>query len=188
MSTKLSESELAEIERLLNGPTPNGWRYPCTDEYICGCHDVLPKLRDHCTALEAELKRAMTPSIVDALNLLDEAGYGNEVPNSLSEMIKKVLAELKAAEDLAYMGEHHFPDATWKARCMETVEELKAAQRGANTSATPYTIAKNAVNAFRAQLVETMRTGHIYRNGWTLAQSRDAVIQLIQTFEPGEVK
>jgi hypothetical protein len=43
--------------------------------------------------LLTENKRAMTPSIVEALKLLDDAGYGAEVPNSLSDMIRKVLAE-----------------------------------------------------------------------------------------------
>lgn len=45
--------------------------------------------------LWAENGRVYTPSICEAFRLLDNAGYGKEVPNSLSEMIKKALAQLE---------------------------------------------------------------------------------------------
>lgn len=43
--------------------------------------------------------RALTPSIVESLRLLDDAGYGKEVPNSMSEMIKKALTENTALRE-----------------------------------------------------------------------------------------
>jgi hypothetical protein len=36
-----------------------------------------------------------------------------------------------AAEKLGYMGDHHFPDQTWKARCMEEVAERRKAEKQA---------------------------------------------------------
>jgi hypothetical protein len=37
-------------------------------------------------------------------------------------------AKLREMEKLVYIGEHHFPDLTWKARCEETVVKLREAQ------------------------------------------------------------
>lgn len=39
---------------------------------------------------------------------------------------KKAEAERDEALALAYIGEHRFPDATWKARCEETAANLRA--------------------------------------------------------------
>jgi len=36
--------------------------------------------------------------------------------------------ERDAALRLAYIGEHRFPDLSWKARCEEVVQDLRAAQ------------------------------------------------------------
>lgn len=39
------------------------------------------------------------------------------------EAIQAKIAELEA---LAYIGEHHFPDLTWKVRCDELIQTIEA--------------------------------------------------------------
>lgn len=92
---------------------------PIDDSYGC----LQARIRE----LEEELKAAQEER--DRLfELRVEANDQMAVERHADINNFRAQSELKAAEDLAYMGEHHFPDATWKARCMETVEELKAAQ------------------------------------------------------------
>lgn len=48
--------------------------------------------------------------------------------DGLIEAVKRIQSEREDALNLAYIGEHRFPDLTWKARCEETVSDLREAR------------------------------------------------------------
>jgi hypothetical protein len=58
----------------------------------------------------------------------DERGYGAKphTPDRCADVLKGKLGE---ALELAYIGEHHFPDQSWKARCGELVVDNEALTR-----------------------------------------------------------
>ncbi len=47
---------------------------------------------------------------------------------NLEAKVKKLTTERDEAEKLAYIGDHHFPDLTWKFRHEETCAEVKRLQ------------------------------------------------------------
>lgn len=44
---------------------------------------------------------------------------------ALMESQERLAGEVKELRKLAYFGEHHFPDLTWKVRCEELLKENK---------------------------------------------------------------
>lgn len=159
MSTKLSESELAEIRE----------RYSFRND-PCGCNACdwciatkmhIPALLDHCAALGEELKSAQN-ELSKAARLINCAGpldYRVQMMKlDYSGQITKLEEELKAAQEL-------IPLAAFNAHQID--------ERVARS------IMNTAINNFRAQLVEAVRgMSMIYDR-----TSRESVIQLIQTFE-----
>jgi hypothetical protein len=56
-----------------------------------------------------------------------ETGAGR--PEDAGAAIRNIREDLRQAESLAYIGDGRFPDQTWKARCVELVEDLRKAER-----------------------------------------------------------
>lgn len=64
---------------------------------------------------------------MDAQAVPVRAGRGTDAaPHSPESSAPSSTARIKELEALAYIGEHHFPDLTWKARCLEAEEQLRA--------------------------------------------------------------
>ena len=60
-------------------------------------------------------------------------GRDAEIDAVIAEHDADQQAEIEKLQTLAYLGEHHFPDQTWKARCQELraeIERLTAALAG----------------------------------------------------------
>ena len=47
------------------------------------------------------------------------------INKALMESQERLAGEIKELRELAYIGDHHFPDLTWKARFDELLEENK---------------------------------------------------------------
>ena len=111
------------------------------------------RLLDHCTALEQELKAAQEggDERLALINELSIAAVGIDAPADASflDVLKLLRTELKAAQ-----------------------EEI------ANHRCLPKKVRDDAINDFRAALVEAVRA-----KGWSTESVRSQVIQLIQTFE-----
>ena len=78
-------------------------------------------------------------------------------------------------EKLAYLGDHHFPDATWKARCEETVTDLRAAEARVKELTAQLAGARNAALEEAAsevhKLLDTPAVGLSKRMALTEAES-----------------
>ena len=78
----------------------------------------------------------------------------------LREQVTTLSAMVEELERLAYLGEHHFPDLTWKARCEDfstRVTELEAELRLANAEVKATPLAQVQAEARVRELEEGVR-------------------------------
>ena len=57
--------------------------------------------------------------------LTDVVEQSTQTVDAMFEKNQRLTAEVERLTKLAYIGEHHFPDLTWKARCEEAAAEVE---------------------------------------------------------------
>lgn len=85
-----------------------------------------------CVLESVRLVQERTAERDEARRLLDLANSGRVQLEGWRDALEAARARLEADRDslleLAYIGEHRFPDLTWRARCEEAVRDLRAAR------------------------------------------------------------
>jgi hypothetical protein len=121
-SKKAEEREVAcrasarrDAMSVLNGPGEGTWSV------------YAGELQAKLDAAEAKVER-LTHELEEARDERDGALIKESWAVQVERDLTTLRAEVEALKGQVYIGEHEFPDLTWKARCEETVSDLRASR------------------------------------------------------------